>query len=161
MACHPSVPDAKDSYWILGQHGGSIKDHVSKAAPNQNAEKRGIKNKVAHAFLLQRSITTACEPLHEVKTPEKACDIRDTIPAYAKLLIKLNQERAEMMNVKAEKHLARILHDGWRHAISVAPEPARQRISAASPKELLGLAAERSHPRVALTNAAFLGIDLA
>src|SRR5262252_10628932 len=105
MAGHSSIPDAKYSQRIFCEHGRTIKNHIPQPATNQNAEERRVKNKVAHLLFPERAVAAACKPLHQVKSREKTCDIGDSIPAYAKLLIELNQERAEMMNVKAEEHL--------------------------------------------------------
>ena len=104
MACHSSVPYAKYPYGIFNQHGRPVEEHIPEAPSNQNAEQSCIKNKIADFILLERSVSMAGKPFHQIKGCKKACDVGDPIPAYAKLLIELNQERTEMMDVEGEEH---------------------------------------------------------
>ena len=99
---HPAVPDAKDKKRIDQQLSRAIEEHVTKPAADDHAQRRS-ENEVANFFRGQSAVAALRQPAQKEKAAEKSEQIRETVPANAKVRSELDHERTEIIEVVGDQ----------------------------------------------------------
>ncbi len=104
VAGHSAVPNTKDPQRIFKDHVGAVEKYVTDPAAGEHSKKGCVKDEIGDFAFAERAIAFPGEPLDQIKSSDETCQVGQSIPANAKLFIKSNDKRVQVMNPEGYFH---------------------------------------------------------